>query len=105
MARDWVMAADLERQLKFPAHIVQTLLTPDTILVSEATRQLGLLELTVPWKERMEEVQERKKAKYQELVEDCCKNRWRTRCMPVELGKPATPSERPVEPWALQEQA
>jgi len=59
------MTVDLERQLKNPAHIIQTSLRPDTILVSEATRQLVLLELTVPWEERMGEAQERKRAKYQ----------------------------------------
>lgn len=37
----------LERQLKIPAHIIQTSLKLDTILVSETTRQLVLLELTV----------------------------------------------------------
>ena len=45
-----------------------------------------MLELTVPWEERMEEAQERKREKYQELVEDCRRNGWRTRCMPVEVG-------------------
>jgi len=44
---------------------VQTSLRPDTIMVSETTRQLILLELTVPWEERMEEAQKRKRAKYQ----------------------------------------
>ncbi|KAK0146299.1 hypothetical protein N1851_014401 [Merluccius polli] len=87
-ARDWVMSVDLERQLKIPPHITQTRLRPDIILVSEATKQLVLLELTVPWEERMEEAQERKREKYQELVEDCRRNRWKTRCMPVEVGSP-----------------
>ena len=38
-------------------------LRPDIILVSEATKQLFLLELTVPWEERMEEAQERNREK------------------------------------------
>lgn len=84
-ARDWVMTVDLEKQLKIPPHITQCRLRPDIILVSEATKQLFLLELTVPWEERMEEAQERKE-KYQELVEDCLRNGWRTRFMPVEVG-------------------
>ncbi len=77
-ARDWAMTVDLEKQLKIPTHITQSKLRPDIILVSEATKQLILLELTVPWEERME-VQERKREKYQELVEDCWRNRWMTR--------------------------
>ncbi len=85
-ARDWAMTVDLERQLKIPTHITQSKLRPDIILVSEATKQLILLELTVPWEERMEEAQERKREKYQELMEDCRRNGWRTRCMPVEVG-------------------
>ena len=53
------MTVDLERQLRIPPHIIQTSLRPDVILVSEATKQLCLLELTVPWEERMEEEHER----------------------------------------------
>ncbi len=85
-ARDWAMTVDLERQLKIPTHITQSKLRPDIILVSEAAEQLILLELTVPWEERMEEAQERKREKYQELVDDCLRNGWRSRCMPVEVG-------------------
>lgn len=80
------MTVDLERQLKIPSHITQTSLRPDIILDSEATKQLIPLDLTVPWEERMEEAQARKRAKYQELVEDCRRNGWRTTCMPVEMG-------------------
>lgn len=82
-AWDWAMTVDLERQLKIPTHITQSKLRPDIIVVSEATKQLILLELTVPWEERIEEAQERKREKYQKLVEDCQRNGWRTRCMPV----------------------
>lgn len=85
-ARDWEMTVDSEKQLKIPSHINQSRLRPDIILVSEATKQLFMLELTVPWEERMEEAQERKREKYQELVEDCRRNGWKTRCMPVEVG-------------------
>lgn len=63
MARDWVMTVDLERQLKIPPHITQSSLRPDIILVSEAIRQLMLLELTLLWEERMEVAQERKTVK------------------------------------------
>ncbi len=34
----------------------------------------------------MEEAQERMREKYQELVEDCRRNGWRTRFWPVEVG-------------------
>lgn len=80
------MTVDLDRQPKIPAHITQTMLKPDVILVSESTKQFILLELTVPWEERMEEAQERKRGKYEELLEACRGNGWKTRCMPVEVG-------------------
>lgn len=41
------------------------------IVTSEVSKQLIMLELTVPWKERIEEANERKHAKYQVLVEEC----------------------------------
>lgn len=43
-------------------------LRPDVVLVSETTRKVVLLELTVPWKDRTEEAFERKRAKYEELA-------------------------------------
>lgn len=45
-----------------------------------------MLELTVPWEAMMEKAKERKREKYQELVEDCWRNGWKTKCMPVEVG-------------------
>lgn len=84
MARDWVVTVDLERQLKFPPHIAKSKLRPDISLVSKTMRHLVLLELTVPWEDRMEEAQERKWEKYQELVKESGWNGWRTQCMPVE---------------------
>ncbi|XP_035688709.1 LOW QUALITY PROTEIN: uncharacterized protein LOC118424272 [Branchiostoma floridae] len=85
-ARDWQLLVDLGRQLKFPEHIVATSLRPDMVLVSESTRQVVLLELTVPWEERISEANERKRAKYAELVVQSQSNGWRARCVPVEVG-------------------
>ncbi len=61
---------DLEQQLKFPNHIVTTTLRPDVVLLSESTKQVVLLELTVPWEDRLEEAFERKLAKYEGLVSE-----------------------------------
>lgn len=60
-------APESSRGLKFPENIVVTTLGPDIFLVSETTRQVVLLELTVPLEDRMEEAFERKRAKYEEL--------------------------------------
>ena len=83
-ARDWQLKVDLGRQLKFPENIAVTTLRPDMVLVSETTRQVVLLELTVPWEDRMEEAFERKRAKYEELAGECQNRGWRTRCNPIE---------------------
>ncbi|XP_058485986.1 uncharacterized protein LOC131459868 [Solea solea] len=50
------------------------------------SKQIVLLELTVPWEDRIEEANERKRAKYAALVEECQRNRWRARCHPTEVG-------------------
>lgn len=38
--------------------------------MSDSTKQLIILALTVPWEEHLEEANKRKRAKYQELVEE-----------------------------------
>ena len=51
------MRADLKKQLKFPEEIAHTNLRPDIVLWSRGTKQVVLIELTVPWEERIEEAQ------------------------------------------------
>ncbi|XP_061920230.1 uncharacterized protein LOC133660667 [Entelurus aequoreus] len=85
-APDWQLHVDLGKQLRFPQHIVKTSLRPDMIIISEASKHLIMLELTVPWEERIEEANERKRAKYQELVEDCRGRGWRTFYESIEVG-------------------
>ena len=85
-ASDWEMLVDLHRRLKFPSEIAETTLRPDIVIWSKKTKQVVLVELTVPWEERMEEAHERKKAKYQPLLEDCQDRGWRTWNLPVEVG-------------------
>lgn len=45
-----------------------------------------LIELTVPWEERMEEAYERKLKNYQDLILESKYNRWRAWNLPLELG-------------------
>ncbi|XP_075313231.1 uncharacterized protein LOC142373743 [Odontesthes bonariensis] len=85
-ARDWQLRVDLGKQLKFPENIIETRLRPDIVLQSESSKQVIMLELTVPWEERMEEASGRKREKYAELVEDCRNRGWRARCLPIEIG-------------------
>ncbi|KAI4902386.1 hypothetical protein NFI96_019477, partial [Prochilodus magdalenae] len=56
------------------------------VLMSETTRQVILLELTVSWEGQMEEAFERKRAKYEELASVCRSKGWRTCCDPIEVG-------------------
>ena len=85
-ARDWDLQVDLGRQLKFPEKILTTSLRPDMVLTSEATKQVVILELTVPWEDRIEEANCRKTAKYQELAAECRINGWKARNEPFEVG-------------------
>ncbi|KAJ7993819.1 hypothetical protein DPEC_G00258670 [Dallia pectoralis] len=59
---------------------------PDIVLWSQATRQVALIELTVPWEERIEEAHERKLGKYQSLISESQQAGWRAWNLPVEVG-------------------
>ena len=77
-AQDWQWGVDIGNPLKVPEQIATTTLRPDLILWSTETKQVLLIELTVPWEENIEVACERKLEKYQELVEQCKVNKWRT---------------------------
>lgn len=64
LATDFELQVDLGRQLKFPEHITLTSLRPGVVLASASSKQVLLLELTVPWEDCMEEANERKWLKY-----------------------------------------
>ena len=78
--------ADLQTQLVFPPEITVTRLRPDIVMWSRSTRNLFIIELTVTWEERMEEANERKREKYQDLVDECKEKGWKTWCWPIEVG-------------------
>ena len=56
------------------------------VLLSEASKQVILLEFTFPLEEGIEEANEMKRATYTELVEQCRSNGWRAMCEPIEVG-------------------
>ena len=86
MAKDWDLQVDLGKQLRFPERICTTSLRPDMVLTSERSKQVVLIELTVPWEERIEEANSRKRAKYEELAVECRARGWRVKNEPVEVG-------------------
>lgn len=49
--------------------IAVTTRRPDMVLVSHLSRQVDLLELPVPWEDRMGKAFKRKRARYKELVQ------------------------------------
>ncbi len=55
-------------------------------LLLETSRQVVILELTVTWEDQMEEVTERKRGKYADLVGECCRQGRRTWRLSIEEG-------------------
>ena len=68
---DWKLGVDPKSQLKFPQEIAVTNQRPDIVRWSLSTKQVALVELTVPLEERIEESFERKLTEYQALTESC----------------------------------
>ena len=62
-ASDWKMMVDLGNNLKFPSEIAVTNQRPDMLIISNSTKKVGLVELTVPSEERVEISGEMKKEK------------------------------------------
>ena len=83
---DWAMRVDLGKQLQFPREIVETSLRPDLVMWSETCKTVLLVELTVPWEGGVEAANERKRAKYADLVAECREAGWRASVWPVEVG-------------------
>lgn len=65
---------------------IETSKRPDRAPLSVSSMQLLLLELTVPWEEHMEEANEKKKSKYQELVGLCRRGDWKACRKLIEVG-------------------
>ena len=63
-----------------------TTLRPDIVIISRSSRNILLLELTVPWEENSETAHEMKTAKYQELCEEIRSNGWKVTYTAIEVG-------------------
>ena len=88
----WEMRADLDGKLVFPQEIVTTQLRPDIVLWAKDSKQLAMVELTVPWEERVEEAYHLKRDKYTDLQASCIEKGWKTWVLPVEIGCRGFPS-------------
>ena len=85
-ARDWKLQVDLGRRVKIPEYIMATQLKPDLILTSDSTKQMVVMELTVPLEDRIEISAELKKSKYEQLITESAKSNWKTNIYTVEVG-------------------
>ena len=85
-ALDWKVQVDIGRQLVIPNNIVETNLRPDMIVTSESTKNIVLIELTVPWEDRIDEAHELKRSKYEPILLDAQRNGWTTHNFPIEVG-------------------
>ena len=85
-ARDWTLKVDLHRRLVVPPHIMETTLRPDMLLISERSKQLGIVELTVPREDRVEVSAELKKMRYSPLEEAARRKGWKVRMWTIEVG-------------------
>ena len=85
-APDWQLLVDLERQTKFPVHIVVTKLRPDIVMFSNSTKKVIMWELSVPWEENMESMHKKKIAKFEPLIEQCRVNGWQAICRQSKWG-------------------
>ena len=77
---------DLKAQLKVPQEAAITNLRPDMLLVSRSTKQMGIVELTVPSEERIEIAGELKRQKYEKIALDGKINGWSIRIWAIEVG-------------------
>ena len=85
-AIDWKLQVDIGERLVFPADIAETAQRPDMVITSRSTKTLILVELTVPWEDRIEVSHELKQAKYDDLVTQARQNGWHATCFSIEAG-------------------
>ena len=85
-AKDWKVTVDVGTSLKIPTEICITNLRPDMIIVSRKTKQIGIVELTVPNEDRIEVSGELKRSKYEQIAQEGRLNGWRVKIWAVEVG-------------------
>ncbi|GFO40547.1 reverse transcriptase [Plakobranchus ocellatus] len=83
---DWVVSADHPKWETQPDVIRKTALRPDIVIYTASTQQIIIVELTVPYESRMEEVHTFKEGKYLDLTKELKKHGYEAKVMPVEIG-------------------
>ena len=85
-ANDWTVAADLEGIRHYPQVLIESGKRPDLVLVSSSTDAIILVELTVPWEDRLQYSNALKADKYADLTMDLEAKGYRTDLFPIEVG-------------------
>ena len=85
-ANDWTVAADLEGLRHYPQLLRDSGRRPDVVLASSSSDAFILIELTVPWVDRIEASNVLKTEKYSGLAKDLEDSGFRVKLMPVEVG-------------------
>ena len=86
-ATDWVLAYDYHHNPPvIPHHIVQTSLRPDIIIYSNATKQVFILELTVPLGDNIIQQHTDKESKYAKVLDNININQWTGHVFGIEIG-------------------
>ena len=85
-AKDWNLQIDLNKHVKIPKDILETNLRPDLVVTSEKKKMLGMMELTVPYEDRIEVSREMKRGKYQKIVDAGESKGWKVTLWTVEVG-------------------
>ena len=86
-AEDWRVTADLDGwQENYPSFVKENGGRPDIVLISEATKTLILVELTVPFESNIGERHEFKMAKYEDLLKQLHRKGYVTHMFAVEVG-------------------
>ena len=83
---------DLESEYTFPLHIALTDLRPDIVWWNDSTKQVTLLELTIPFDTLLEDAARRKQAKYQDLVDSVEESGYTVTLVTVEVGARGVPN-------------
>ena len=56
------------------------------LVISRTKKILMVIELTVPWEERLQEAHEIKFLKYDPLILEATRKGWKASCLPIEVG-------------------
>ena len=83
-APNWEIDTNLDKMLIFL--IVPTLQRANIVILNKEKKVVHLLELTVPWESNFGKAEDRKKARYEGLVEACEEEGWTGAAQPSGRG-------------------